>query len=121
MAIRFADVAHRVMRYSDIPFRQLLVTHARATVRTALPAWLDAFAAIDRKSRGSFSATLRAYADANMNVLRAAESLGVHPNTIYARMRRIREITGLDPLNYHALTEMLLATECADIASVGVQ
>ncbi|MDH5456271.1 MAG: helix-turn-helix domain-containing protein [Gammaproteobacteria bacterium] len=121
LAIRFADVAHRVMRYSDIPFRQVLVTHARATVRTALPAWLDAFATIDRKSRGSLSATLRAYADANMNVLRAAESLGIHPNTIYARMRRIREITGLDPLNYHALTEMLLASECADIASVGVQ
>jgi DNA-binding PucR family transcriptional regulator len=56
-----------------------------------------------------------------MNVLRAAQALNIHPNTIYARMRRIRELTGLDPLNYHALTEMLLATECAGDASVGVK
>ena len=121
LALDFADVANRVMRYSKIPFRQMLVTHARASVQSALPAWLDSFAKVDRKSRGSFSATLSAYADANMNVLRAAQVLEVHPNTIYARMRRIRELTGLDPLNYHALTEMLLATECAGDVAAGVQ
>ncbi len=112
LALGFADVANRVLRYSDIPFRKMLVTHARESVRSALPGWLDAFATIDRKARGSFSATLHAYADADMNVLRTAQALGVHPNTIYARMRRIREATGLDPLNYHALTEMLLVSEC---------
>lgn len=121
LALDFADVASRVMRYSKIPFRQMLVTHARESVQSALPAWLDAFDAIDRKSRGSFLSTLRAYADANMNVLRTAQDLGVHPNTIYARMRRIREVTGLDPLNYHALTEMLLASDCTQGASVGVK
>lgn len=121
LALDFADVAKRVMRYSHIPFRQMLVTRARASVQSALPAWLDAFTTGDRKSRGSLSATLRAYADADMNVLRTAQALNLHPNTIYARMRRIRELTGLDPLNYHALTEMLLATECAGDASAGVK
>jgi len=113
LALDFADVAHRVMPYSRIPFRQMLVTHARAAVQSALPTWLDAFVTNDRKSRGALSQTLHAYADADMNALRAAKALGIHPNTIYARMRRIRELTGLDPLNYHALTEMLLASECA--------
>lgn len=121
LALGFADVANRVMCYSHIPFRKMLVTHARESVRSALPGWLDAFAAMDRKARGSFSATLNAYADADMNVLRTAEALGVHPNTIYARMRRIREATGLDPLSYHSLTEMLLAAECADLAPEGVK
>lgn len=113
LALDFADVANRVMLYSDIPFRQVLVTHARDGVQSALPAWLDEFTAGDRKSRGALTATLRAYADADMNALRAAKALGVHPNTLYARMRRIRDLAGLDPLNYHALTEMLLACECA--------
>ncbi len=112
LALDFADVAHRVMPYARIPFRQMLVTHARAAVQSALPAWLDQFTSSDRKARGALSQTLRAYADADMNALRAAKLLGIHPNTIYARMRRIRELTGLDPLSYHALTEMLLATEC---------
>jgi sugar diacid utilization regulator len=48
-----------------------------------------------------------------MNALRAAKDLGIHPNTLYARMRRIRDLTGLDPLTFHALTEMLLAVDCA--------
>ena len=119
LALDFADVANRVVRYANIPFRKMLVRHARASVQSALPAWLDAFAAIDIKSRGALSATLEAYADADMNVLRAAQALEIHPNTIYARMRRVREHTGLDPLNYHALTEMLLATDCA--GSTGVK
>ena len=112
LALDFANVADRVMLYSDIPFRQVLVTHARDAVQSALPAWLEVFTAGDRKSRGALTATLRAYADADMNALRAAKELGIHPNTLYARMRKIRDLAGLDPLNYHALTEMLLACEC---------
>ncbi len=121
LALDFADVANRVMPYAEIPFRRMLVTQARESVQSALPAWLDVFAKGDAKARGALSATLRAYADADMKALRAAEALGIHPNTIYARMRRIRELTGLDPLSYHALTEMLLATECAAQQPAGVK
>ncbi len=121
LALGFADVANRVMPYSEIPFRRMLVTQARESVQSALPAWLNAFLKGDSKARGTLSATLRAYADADMKALRAAEALGIHPNTIYARMRRIRELTGLDPLNYHALTEMLLATECVADPPAGVK
>jgi sugar diacid utilization regulator len=112
LALDLADVANRVMLYSNIPFRKMLVTHARDAVQSALPAWLESFTAGDKKSRGALSKTLRAYADADMNALRAAKDLGIHPNTLYARMRKIRDLAGLDPLNYHALTEMLLACEC---------
>jgi hypothetical protein len=112
LALDFADVANRVMLYSEIPFRRMLVTHARDAVQSALPPWLETFTASDRKTRGALLKTLRAYADADMNALRAAKDLGIHPNTLYARMRKIRDLAGLDPLNYHALTEMLLACEC---------
>ena len=64
-ALDFANVADRVLPYSRIPFRKLVVSH------------------------------------------------GLHPNTIYARMQRIEAITGSSPTNYHALTEMLLALDCA--------
>ncbi len=121
LALDFADVAKRVMPYAKIPFRRMLVTQARASVQSALPTWLGDFLKTDEKARGTLSATLRAYADADMKALRAAEALGIHPNTIYARMRRIRELTGLDPLEYHALTEMLLACECVMDEPAGVK
>ena len=46
-----------------------------------------------------------------MNALQTAKDLSVHPNTVYARMQRIMEITGKNPLGYHDLTELLLAIE----------
>jgi len=114
LALDFATVANRVMSYSKVPFRQMIVRHARDQIQSALPAWLEVFQAADRKTRGSLSATLRAYADANMNALQTAKNLSLHANTIYARMKKIGELTGKNPLYYHDLTEMLLALESHD-------
>ena len=50
-------------------------------------------------------------ADADMNVQKAARLLGKHPNTVYTRIERIRELTGLDGQRYHDLTELLLAAD----------
>jgi hypothetical protein len=112
-ALDFAHVAERVMPFARIPFRNMLVRVAAEQIRSALPSWVESFLVADEKSRGSLTSTLRAYADANMNVLKTAELLSLHPNTIYARMHRIVDITERNPLRYAELTELLLATDCA--------
>ena len=111
LALDLADVANRVVRFDDVPLRRLLVSQGRHAIRAALPAWSERLSRAD--GRGVLRATLRAYADNNMNAQRSARSLGVHPNTIYARMSRVEELTGRNPLDYHALTEILLALDCA--------
>ena len=90
-----------------------MVHFASADLQSALPTWTQAMVAADAKSRGTLSATLEAYANADMNVLRAARHLDVHPNTLYARLQRIKDITGLDGQRFAALNELLLAMECA--------
>jgi hypothetical protein len=112
MALEFADPAARVVSIADVPVRRMLLRQAQDNIRPALPQWSDALFTADDKSRGALVKTLRAYADANMNVLKAARLLAVHPNTIYSRMLRIADITGLDGLGYHALTELLLTADC---------
>lgn len=111
-ALEIASVANRVVPYARIPFQKLLVSHARDAVGAAIPAWMDGFLKADQKAGGALAATLEAYADADMNVLKTAKDLNLHPNTIYARMQRIEAITGSSPTNYRALTEMLLALDC---------
>ncbi len=111
-ALALADVSHRVVGFSDIPIRRVLLWLAKDEVQSTLPHWSKALFTADDRARGTLSATLRAYADADMNVLQAARFLSVHPNTIYSRMQRLEELTGLDGLNYHALNELLLATDC---------
>jgi len=111
IALEFASVTERVVPFSRLPIRRLLVHLAGERVQPALPAWTTAFGDADAKSKGALVATLRAYADADMNVLKAARLLDIHPNTVYARLQRISNITSLDGQRFHDLNEMLLAAE----------
>lgn len=112
MAFEFADAANRVVGFSGIPIRRVLIRQAQDSIRPTLPQWSANYFAADDKARGALVATLRAYADADMNVLKAARLLKVHPNTIYSRMDRIADITGQNGLEYHSLTELLLTADC---------
>ena len=112
IALDFASVATRVQLFSALPVRNLLVRRGANDIRATPPAWLSALIEADNQSRGSLIATLRSLADADMNVQQAARQMGKHANTLYARLERIREITGRDGQRYHDLTELLLAADC---------
>jgi hypothetical protein len=112
VALDFADVSNRVVQYAEIPVRKMILRLVQDSMQSALPAWLDDFIAADGQAKGSLKKTLEAYADANMNVLRAAEILSVHPNTIYSRLQKIEDKTGKNALAYHDLNELLLASDC---------
>ena len=115
IAIDFASVANRVVRFRDLPIRDLLIRRGSEHVQSAQPAWVDIFSAANIKTNGALVQTLRAVAEADINVQKAARILGKHPNTVYLRIERIKEITGLDGQHYHDLTELLLAADCWQI------
>ena len=113
IAFEFASVTDRVVSFSNLPIRRLLVHLGGDLVKSALPGWTDAFLEADAKSKGKLVRTLEAFAEADMNVLKAARILDVHPNTIYSRMGRIEAVTGLDGQRFESLNELLLAAELA--------
>ncbi len=112
IAFDFAVPAKRVVSFSRLAVRDLLVHSGTSYVQSAPPAWANALANADAKAEGCLIQTLRAVADADMNIQKAARLLGKHPNTVYSRIERIRELTGLDGQRYHDLTELLLAADC---------
>jgi len=109
LALDLASVSNRVARYSDISLRQMLITRAQQGAPLSRPAWAERLVADDR--RGVLAATLRAYAECNMNAQKTAVLLGIHPNTVYSRMQKIEAITGMNALQFHALSELLLALD----------
>ena len=111
LALELASVTQRVTQFSDVPLQRLALHLAGDELQRVLPVWAQAFSKANRKSNGALAGTLRAYADADMNVLRAAETLTVHPNTIYARFQRIQDITGLDARSFRELTELLIVLD----------
>lgn len=112
VALDFSSVTERVVQFSGLPIRRLLLHRGADYVQSALPVWFVRFKDADAKARGALVDTLRALADADMNVQLAARALALHPNTIYARLQRISDLTGLDGRRYHHLTELLLAADC---------
>ena len=115
VALDFANVAERVVPFSELPIRRLLIHRGADYVQSALPVWFDGLREADAKSGGTLIGTLRALADADMNVQRAARELRVHANTIYARVERINDLTGLNAQRYHDLTHLLLAADCGRV------
>jgi hypothetical protein len=113
IALDFASVDNRVVQFAALPIRGLLVHRGTDYIKSAPPNWVATLIASDAKAGGALVQTLRAVADADMNVQKAARMLGKHPNTIYTRIERIRELTGLDGQRYHDLTELLLGADCA--------
>ena len=114
-ALDFASVDRRVVAFADLPVRSLLVHAGGEYVRATAPAWVADLLGADLRAGGALAATLSALAEADLNVQKAGRTLGVHANTVYARLARVRDLTGLDGQRHHQLVELLLALECARI------
>ena len=112
IALDFSSVTRRVVPFSDLPVRNLLVHHGADYVQSAAPNWVAELISADSKANGALIQTLRAIADADMNMQKAGRKLGVHPNTVYLRIDRIKLLTRLNGQRYHHLTELLLAADC---------
>ncbi|MDI2097393.1 PucR family transcriptional regulator [Ruicaihuangia caeni] len=63
----------------------------------------------ERRRPSALVDTLRAYIDAGGNISGAAESMFVHANTVIYRLKRIAEITGLDPRESRGLLVLSLS------------
>ncbi|MDR3453606.1 MAG: helix-turn-helix domain-containing protein [Rhodoferax sp.] len=112
VALDFATVSERVVPFYSLSIRRLLIHRGVEYVQPALPAWFARLRDADAKCQGDLVNTLRALANADMNVQGAARGLHVHANTIYARLQRIEDLTGLNAQRYHDLTQLLLAADC---------
>ncbi|NWF25797.1 helix-turn-helix domain-containing protein [Streptomyces sp. PKU-EA00015] len=73
----------------------------------------------DRGRGDMLAATIRAFAEADLNLRLAADRLRVHHNTAHYRLRRIEERTGRNPRRIADLLELLVALAIRDGAGEG--
>jgi len=91
-----------------------LALRADETVRWLVDPRLRAFLDEDRARGGVLTDTVRAFADASLNLRLAAERLQVHPNTAQYRLRRIEERSGRNPRRMADLLDLLVAIRLDD-------
>ncbi len=111
MTLDFANVTRRVVRFSELPIRSLMLHRGGEYVRSVTPDWVGKLLEADEKSKGSLITTLRVLADTDLNVQEAGRRLSLHPNTVYARLVKIKDLTGHDGQRHHDLVELLLAAD----------
>src|SRR6266545_3115349 len=95
------------------PF-EYLARGADDTARRLVDPRLRLFLHDDRVRGGVLTATIRAFADADLNLRVAAERLQVHPNTAQYRLGRIEERSGRNPRRLADLLDLLVAITLDD-------
>jgi DNA-binding PucR family transcriptional regulator len=91
-----------------------LARRADETARRLVDPRVRAFLDDDRARGGVLTATIRAFAAADLNLRVAAESLQVHPNTAQYRLTRIEERTGRNLRCVADLVDLLVAIALDD-------
>ena len=90
-----------------------LILRADATAGRLLSPAVRRFVEEDLAAGGALTATLTAYAAADLNAKVAAERLYVHVNTAHHRLARIEEKTGCDLRRLSDVQELLIAIKLA--------
>jgi hypothetical protein len=109
LAVNFAGSAQPVMLFGNIDLLEFLIRHADHAAFRLIPGWVRHFSdPTDAKGRDLLH-TVRAFAGASLNVKQTARQLGLHANTVYFRLNRVMEITGIDPRSYGGLSLLLTA------------
>ncbi|MEV6153392.1 helix-turn-helix domain-containing protein [Nonomuraea sp. NPDC052129] len=95
------------------PF-QYLALRADDTARHLVDPRITALLSEDRARGGVLTATIRAFAAADLNLRASAERLQIHPNTAQYRLRRIQERTGRSLRRINDLLDLLVAIALHD-------
>ena len=113
-AVEFTQAARPVMHFSDIDLMEFLVRRPDAAALRLIPDWANRFMDVDSGRSGELTRTISQFADCNFNVKRTARRLNRHTNTVYFRLNRIRELTGIDPRSYSGLSLLLTTLRMLD-------
>jgi PucR-like helix-turn-helix protein/diguanylate cyclase with GGDEF domain len=111
LAVSRASDARPVVSLLALPALQHLLTGATATTRALLLEKAAVLTGSKPEATATLRATLHGFADADMNVTRAAAALHIHENTLRYRLRRVRERSGHDPQTFDGLVELICLLE----------
>jgi hypothetical protein len=106
-ALEFAEASRPVVHVGEIDLIELLLRRPDAAALRLIPPWADRFRIADGAKAGALSRTIRAFADCNLSVKQTARQLDLHTNTVYFRLNRIRDLTGVDPRSFSGASLLL--------------
>jgi len=96
LALRHARNVGGVVALEDVGTFPYLLSSADPAARQLSTRRAERLRAEDARCHGLLARTFTVYVDCNLNVIQAANKLGLHPNTIRSRLAKVERLTGLD-------------------------
>jgi hypothetical protein len=109
LSLSHASASAPVVSLSDLSALECALIGADARVKDLILVKAGALTAMSPEDLHMTRATVRAFADADLNVARAAADLHVHPNTLRYRLGRIAASTSHDPRTFAGVLELVCA------------
>lgn len=113
-AVRFVGKDGGVGSLTRLSSFEYLALCADSTAHRLQDPQVAHFLRDDWNRGGVLIATIRAYAEADMNLKEAAANLHVHPNTAQYRFQRVEELCGLNPKRFADLHSLIVAIAIDD-------
>jgi hypothetical protein len=113
-SLRFVGADGGVAALPRMSPLQYLLLGADDTARRLIDRRVAGFLEEDRRRGGMLVKTLRAYADNDLSIKNMAGQLHIHSNTAQYRLRRVAELSGLNPRRFDQLHRLLVAIAVYD-------
>jgi len=115
LAVEFAGPKRPLTHFSDIDIGEYLMRRADDVAFRLVPEWAHQLQGNADGNARELGHTIRAFADCNLNVKQTARQIGVHTNTVYFRLNRIKKMTGVDPRTYSGTSFLLIALRLQEL------
>ncbi len=107
LSLTYTSASRPIVSLYELSSLESAVIGATATTKAVITSKGNSLRALPPKDLASVVDTIRAFANANLNVTKAAAQMHVHPNTIRYRLQQIATKTGHDPRTLTGLVDLI--------------
>jgi hypothetical protein len=111
LSLSYTSLSRPILSLQDLSSFECALIGATATTKAIIASKGSSLRALADDELALSIETIRAFADADLNVAGAAKRIHVHPNTIRYRLQQIATKTGHDPRTFAGLVELLCILE----------
>ena len=114
LSLSYTSASRPIVSLDELSAIECAVIGATATTRAVIASKGSGLRALPRDDLAAAVDTIRAFANADLNVSRAAAQLHVHPNTVRYRLQQIATKTGYDPRTFEGLVDLICVLETTE-------
>jgi sugar diacid utilization regulator len=107
LALDFSSATRPLTHFADIDLPEFLIRRADKAALRLIPQWTRHLIPTDGGPSADLVRTIRIFTECSLNVKQTARRLGLHTNTVYFRLNRIRKLSGIDPRTFSGASLLL--------------